>query len=816
MKARPLRVGVLSCALLATLTGVMAEAAPPGPLDGVNIPSDFGAAAQLALQTNRTGFGDQGQIVGGFTPGSEANRLYVHNDDSNIYFGVTGNLQTNGNAYIILIDADNNGATGQNELKTQGVEGPPFTLQNMGQPTMDCITFGTGTILPAGFGADYAVAVDTFGGTMFVSEYTLSSTQIGTYTCSDMQAPLFATRQFVGSSPTNDGNGNLETLFVPGYLGGFNNTNATGVTATSAANAALATTGLELGVPLSRFGLTPNGATIKVLLLLASGGGTGPNGTVHNQSLPSTTSSNCNPPAPLGEEPNLSADPFATHVVAFGNPLPGGALEGDDIGGTLGAAALKATQSCPTSAGDQAPDPTQVTYTGGSELDALYAGNDSEYLYLGITGNIEANGNAVIIFVDSKPGGERFLAGNMGGPAVPGMNGDALPLAVDGSVVEYDYAYVINAGGGGGSATHPYYVDLLDLQTDTGTFRGSGTTGTGSGALAGGSNPNCLQVAYDRTNIDGVVGCGDDVCPSASCFCDSVATVMAAAATATKGFEVAIPFADIGVTALPATVNVWVYVAAGGDFGSDQGLPSVRGTRVTMKSNAGSGPTDFTTPIPGFPTPNTDYDARAASITAAAVGTSAVTLAGANPPNNFIDPLQTGTTAALTQGVGAAGTPNEGPVVYAPITATFSGAIEPIPTPCNIDISCTGGDCPVVTAVTVPEGAANTYQIHLSQAIPPGHCTTLTFAGTAPGVKLQYRARPGDDNRDGSSNTQDLLAIVTALNNGTANLPANLSQYDDNRDGAVNTQDLLRKVQLLNGVNTTAVWALAPPTPACP
>ncbi|HEY3243750.1 MAG TPA: hypothetical protein VGM03_10400, partial [Phycisphaerae bacterium] len=155
------------CALLAGLTGAMLSAAPPGPLDGVNIPTDFGAPAQLALQSNRTGFGDQGQIIGGLTSGSEADALYVRNDDNNLYIGITGNLEVNGNAYLIFIDADNNGATGQNELKTQGVDGPPFTLQNLGQPTSDCMTFGTGTLLPAGFGADYVVAVDTFGGTMF-------------------------------------------------------------------------------------------------------------------------------------------------------------------------------------------------------------------------------------------------------------------------------------------------------------------------------------------------------------------------------------------------------------------------------------------------------------------------------------------------------------------------------------------------------------------------------------------------------------------------------------------------------------------------
>ncbi|HEY3243732.1 MAG TPA: hypothetical protein VGM03_10310, partial [Phycisphaerae bacterium] len=775
-----------------------------------------GAPAQLALQSNRTGFGDQGQIIGGLTSGSEADALYVRNDDNNLYIGIAGNLEVNGNAYLVFIDADDNGATGQNELKTQGVDGPPFTLQNLGQPTSDCMTFGTGTLLPAGFGADYVVAVDTFGGTMFISEYTLHSTSIGTYLCNGIPAPLYASRIYAGSSPTNDNNDVLEGSQGLGYAGGFNNTNTAGVTDTSGASASTATTGLELAVPLARFGLTASGATIKVLVLLASGGGTGPNGTVHNQSLPHTNSSNCSPPVALGLQPNLSADPFATHVLAAGNATPS-PLDGQDIGGTFGAGALKATQTCPTSAGDQVPNPTMVTYTGGSELDALYASNDGQYLYLGITGNIETNGNAVLIFVDSVAGGERILSGNQGGPAVPGMEGDALPLAPDDSEVDYDFAYAINAGGGGNTATHPYYVDFLDLQANTGTYRGSGTAGSGSGALSGGTNPNNLQIAYDRTNIDGVHGCGDDVCPSASCFCDSVATVMSQAATATKGFEVAIPFADIGVGTLPATVKLWVFVASGGGYGSDQGLPSVRGTRVTMKSNAGDGPTDFTSPIPGFPTPNTDYAARAAIYSAAAV---VATVTAANPPlpdanpyesgQVYRDVLDTGGGLSLTEGIGAGGTANQGGIQYSPILVTYSGAPTPAPSTGNVTLSCTRAPCPVITSVA-PAGG-NTFAITLSGAIPPLGCTTLTLPTNQ---KVQYRSHPGNVNLDNATNTQDLLALVTALNNGSANQAGNLARYNVDRDGGVNTQDLLRTVQLLNGVNTTQVFAGAG-VDACP
>ncbi|HEY3243362.1 MAG TPA: hypothetical protein VGM03_08425 [Phycisphaerae bacterium] len=190
---------------------------------------------------------------------------------------------------------------------------------------------------------------------------------------------------------------------------------------------------------------------------------------------------------------------------------------------------------------------------------------------------------------------------------------------------------------------------------------------------------------------------------------------------------------------------------------------------------------------------------------------AAVNIASANPPTAaanpyapgqpFRDVLDTGTSSALTAGIGGAGTAPQGAISYAPINVTFSAAPSPAPAVANVTIACTGGSCPTVTAVS--GSGAGPYSISLSGAIPPRQCTTLTFAGTAPGQKLQYQSLPGDVNLDGTSNTVDLLALVTALNNGTANLAGNLARYNVDRMGGVNTQDLLRLVQLLNGTNAT-------------
>jgi hypothetical protein len=203
-----------------------------------------------------------------------------------------------------------------------------------------------------------------------------------------------------------------------------------------------------------------------------------------------------------------------------------------------------------------------------------------------------------------------------------------------------------------------------------------------------------------------------------------------------------------------------------------------------------------------------------------------VNIVSANPPSAaenpytpgqpFRDVLHTGTTTALTAGIGGAGTVPQGGINYAQINVTFSGTPSPAPSTSNIGIACTGGTCPTISAVS--GSGAGPYTITLSGVIPPMHCTTLTFAGTNAGQKLQYQFLPGDDDLNGGVNTVDLLSLVQALNNGTANQAANFARYNINRSTEsppVNTSDLLRLVQLLNGVNTTQVFNGAT-VAACP
>ncbi len=78
--------------------------------------------------------------------------------------------------------------------------------------------------------------------------------------------------------------------------------------------------------------------------------------------------------------------------------------------------------------------------------------------------------------------------------------------------------------------------------------------------------------------------------------------------------------------------------------------------------------------------------------------------------------------------------------------------------------------------------APNRWDLFLDFAIPPKECTTVTLwhDGQAQ-LTLLYQSLPGNVNLSGTSNTQDLLALIQALNNGAANQPANLDRNNVNR-----------------------------------
>lgn len=660
--------------LMATFMGVLgvgaiAFAAPPGPLDGNDIPTDYADATTLGVQTNRTGFGDQDVTTQRlFTEGSELNAVYLAVDTLAatpvLHVGIAGNLQDIGNAFAIFIDTDEFGQIG--DLQTQGVDGPPWTLQQAGRvvtintngtpgdPSDDTSTVvpNSGMLLPdcglgGGFtGWDFVAVVDAFSGQSFVNEYILFDFDIGTtgpnnciYDPAVGQVPcdptpgnpaddfqLRASRTGVGGAPINAG---VPTTLAPAnYIHSFLNTNTSGVTDVSASMAAMSTSGVEIAIPLARindlggFG----GNQFRMMIVAMDGDEFGTSqfsqgfGTVLNQTMPPfATGSTCNSTTALGVRPDLSGlGCIVADITTLGTFV--GTAEGDIDPAEYGVLGPLETQVCPTDYGDRAFSTNGlVASVGGSELNVMHASNDDTFLYLAFTGNIERNGNSMNVFIDADSngdGGEHVIdfAGAPVGAQIGGMNGVELPNSSsnglpgpDDLAVNYNVAYGMNASG------DIVFIDFYDLVNNTSTFRGLvtlGSNGLQPSANDPANNPNGMLAGINNFNTAGVIGCGD----GAACFLETPEQVAARARTADLGFELAIPLADLGLQAsdLPRRIRVWSQVGNGdGMFSSDQSLPSMRNQSAagSQVSNFG-GNTNFTDPF--NLTPTLAYEARAA------------------------------------------------------------------------------------------------------------------------------------------------------------------------------------------------------------
>ncbi len=441
--------------LIATPSWLLA--APPGTLDGENIPADFANSKKVGLQTNYTAVGDVTATTS--TPvvsqGSELDALYLAVDNVNLYIGIAGNLVQVGSPFIVLMDTPGDFDLGQTELKTEGVGGPAFMLQLAGREvvindngtpndtTDDTYTVvpNSGTLLPncgdpTFSGWDYALAFDASpGGTLDVHEYRLFDFQIGTANAAnecvfdpaigrvscdptpdnpnDPPLPIFASRTLIASTPLNDGNETIENTFPGGPVrGGMDNTNVLGVTDSDASGAATATKGIEIAIPLGTIGnvqVNPNDI-IRMLVITMDGDELQETavsdgyGTFVNQALPSYTGPNCLTPDTLGLRPDLSvvASCFSVDLSTLSTLGAGAILDGNINPADYTGGAPLLTQTCPTSGGDQVQlADSQTPVQEGSELNALYADFDDNYLYLGMTGNLAADSKSINLFIDT-------------------------------------------------------------------------------------------------------------------------------------------------------------------------------------------------------------------------------------------------------------------------------------------------------------------------------------------------------------------------------------------------------------------------------
>jgi hypothetical protein len=445
--------------LVALVAGSAALAAVTfdGTLNFLSPGDEWANPEAAAVQANYTGFGNQ-TSTGGFTGGSELNQLFVKASDTDdvLYLGVTGNLETNGNAILVFFDTV---AGGQTVLTGLGELEGPGALKGM-----------ENDVLETGFAADYVLHVDTFAGNGFVSWYDLTGTP---------------TRTYRGKIGLSNGDNTLEEGTADGLVLAMDNTNVAGVTGDSAANAASATTGIEAAIPFSHLGISglPHSQDLKIQAIIVSGGG-----FVSNQSLHPLADGTGNP----GNEVNYETLPGTqTATVPLVDTTWDGNIDGQNIPDDFDAPGdLISTQTLPTQFGDQ-----QASLNRGSELDQLFAQENGDQLEIGITGNLEFGGQNLVILLDTIPdAGETTLTNNPG--RLAGNNGDTLPCAAD-------YAIVMNIFAG------DLFVDLIDLTGDTTTYLGKDPVNNGDGVLQDGAGEG-WTIILNSDNVVGVTGQAED------------------------------------------------------------------------------------------------------------------------------------------------------------------------------------------------------------------------------------------------------------------------------------------------------------------
>ncbi|NLF38345.1 PKD domain-containing protein, partial [bacterium] len=228
------------------------------------------------------------------------------------------------------------------------------------------------------------------------------------------------------------------------------------------------------------------------------------------------------------------------------------------------AGAQRILQDTPTGFGD-AVTPGHA----GSELDALYMTNSLDCLRISISGNLETNGNCVMLFIDSTPGGTNRFGTAYSCERVRSLNG----LVLDAGFAP-DFAIVINAWAAG------FFLDFEEL----GGAAKDGYFGTGAGSIFVSrvlEHANTgLRAGFNDSNVGGITSSSTN-----------------GAASVTTGWEFDIPWSLIDV-GLPTACVVKVQAiitgpmiesSAGTKWLSNQSLPGVNNaTNIQGQIGGGS------------------------------------------------------------------------------------------------------------------------------------------------------------------------------------------------------------------------------------
>jgi len=614
-------------------------------IDGNNLPTKY-SGYLVASQGNGTGFGNgfTGTLSGPneFSIGSEADRLYVTSDLSNVWIGITGNLPNklaDGQSFVILMQVSDPDPVpaDPNLLISSGIPvygGGSHAIANLNLLTMP------GGGLSTGFYPDYAIAVNR-ANTTPPNSATYGNAY---YLPTNLELPYDANITSIDPNNTYAAGGPNagQPLYMSVYI---NTTNAAGVTATTQPTpdgsgpgtqgelAATAVKGLRIRLSMTdgltgAFGI---GAfqTLRLAVILMT-----PDGTVSNQTLPPITVPNAPPypncfPAtqPVSQgagtyDPEYFKSQDAAYQFFASVPLsnlgaPGTTgKDGSDIpNATTGfpSGSLVSTQQLHTCFGDAQPNPMPPIpyFVPGSELDQLFIKRDADaangYLNVAVTGNLENNGNKLYLFIDSGNAPTYNVLTNVGNM------GDGSNSLRTWQGRKFDpgfnprYVYVVNNYQGTLYCNaYDLSIPFVDGVSNPLSYLGSVPVESGSGVLANGTNPNNDEFALNNSNTVGVDG-GNPGPPGDP-------------STATTGLEAKIKLSEIGVTSNTCTIRVAAMLSGtdggGRSFLSNQSLPTYAPLSANIGSETVPGPSPATQPFDFgdiVDHPNTDpYDGRPA------------------------------------------------------------------------------------------------------------------------------------------------------------------------------------------------------------
>jgi glycosidase len=248
---------------------------PPQDIDGRSIPQDAGPANLFASQTVPTNMTNNV---------AELNQLFVRATDDGLRVGITSNVPTDGSAIVLLVES---GTGGRNVLNTTSFTPPPAALQLL-----------TGTTLDAGFAPNHIYFINFYNGAIYVDHVTV--------------AVAGSLKIYQGSGIVGSGAGILAGGTNPnGLLVAMDNSNTAGITSTSVAAAATATTGLEARLPYADLGVPLAAGARAGQRLRIAAGLVRVNGTFGNQWLPGCPAST----GDLGTAPNLNNIPGSQFVL---------------------------------------------------------------------------------------------------------------------------------------------------------------------------------------------------------------------------------------------------------------------------------------------------------------------------------------------------------------------------------------------------------------------------------------------------------------------------------------------------------------------